>query len=592
MAEEAVTPEEAFSNSFRKEMGFEIVEKADGTADARVEATGYAVGEGVIRAISNGLFRRGFRQAVTEMKTLLPADLRQAASFGLTGAEAASLLEELIPHVESRGIQMAARRLDAYEWLWMIRRLPLQYRWKPQGAVNLRSIMSCLALGQATQRAEIPPDGILKVTTRRAESVAFLMGFSDALSELMKALRWVGKGGMFKVDLQESQVGSEGSPELLASLVEYDRRVAETVDLGVWGLPFRDIMEAAEGGVASDGPLSLVMARRVAKWSSSEVAPDNRLERYMLTHSDLDEFFDLVGSVKGLMPEDLSEETPPLLVLSRALRLLIEKGHLNVSSALQTGYSVHSGSFRTRGDFGEAIQEGIRWVEERYSIPGIAGDKPSVLDRLAGMRPSTSPMKLGPFFFNGPNACVVDWHAASSRLFASLRFPSVSGEAGKAKGEAFEAIVQGAIAKTPCRPATWIEALVNRQLKRDRSVIGEFDAAATLPDSSIHFLVSCKSYPFSEAYERGEHRAVRNLDEKLSKDAFRIMELVLDLRDNPRGDNYEVPEGQALMPVLVVPRLIYTSWTGNQQPLADWAPPLLCSMGEFISYLRGFELES
>ena len=119
---------------------------------------------------------------------------------------------------------------------------------------------------------------------------------------------------------------------------------------------------------------------------------------------------------------------------------------------------------------------------------------------------------------------------------------------------------------------------------------GEFDAAATIPGSSINFLVSCKSYPFTEAYERGEHRAVRNLDEKLTKDAFRIMEFVLDLKDHPTGENYVVPDGQALMPVLVTPRLMYTSWSGCQQPLAEWAPPLLCSMGEFISYLRGVEV--
>jgi len=590
MVEEPVSAKDAFSNSFRRELGFEIVEKADGTADARVEATGFAVGEGVIRAISSGLFRRGYRQAVKEIVPVLPADLRQGGVFGLTGAEAAGLLEELIPHVERRGSRMAARRMAAYEWLWLIRRLPLQYRWKPQGAANLRSIMSCLALGEADQRPEIPPEGIFKVTNRRAESVAFLMGFADALSELMKALRWVGKGGMFKVDPKEFRIASEGSPELSASLLEYDKRVAETVDLGVWGLPFRDLMEAAEGGRESAGPLSVVMARRAAKWSSPEVNHDNRLERYMLTHSDLDEFFDLVGSVKGLLPEDLSEETPPLLVLSRALSHLIDKGWLNVSSTLQTGYSVHSGSLRSRGDFGEAIQEGLAWVEDRYANPGIAGDRMSVFDRLAAMRPSVSPMKLGPLFFEGPNGCVVDWHAASSRLLASLRFPAVSGEAGKAKGEAFEAIVQGAIAKTPCRPASWLEKLVNRQLKRDGSVIGEFDAAATLPGSAIHFLVSCKSYPFSEAYERGEHRAVRNLDEKLTKDAIRIMELVLDLRENRKGENYEVPEGEALMPVLVVPRLIYTSWAVTQRPLADWAPPLLCSMGEFISFLRGLEV--
>ena len=114
------------------------------------------------------------------------------------------------------------------------------------------------------------------------------------------------------------------------------------------------------------------------------------------------------------------------------------------------------------------------------------------------------------------------------------------------------------------------------------------DAAASLPGGRTHLIISCKSYPYSAACERGEFGEVRNIAVKLHTDARSALLFVHRLGELELRARYSIPKEAVLVPVVVTPRIMYRNEaTCSERVLPEiWAPRLGSGFGELVGLLQ------
>ena len=153
--------------------------------------------------------------------------------------------------------------------------------------------------------------------------------------------------------------------------------------------------------------------------------------------------------------------------------------------------------------------------------------------------------------------------------------------------------MRAAVNQTACAPAEWLAQLLGRHLTFERKNLSEIDAAATLPGGKVHLVISCKSYLFTEEYERGDFNVVRNVNERLLKDIEKWMDFVNTLNTHRVGDNYRIPDDAYLVPIVVTPRVLFIEDDVSSIRVLndDWGPRIVSSVGELISILSGWAPE-
>lgn len=582
------SPEEA-AERMSAELGTEVFTTPDGERALRTEGTSLAVLKAVAGAMSRGAFTNGYGKAVDVIREpfsdLLPADV---GTYESSGQDAAERLSEAIDAAAEEGYRIFGRELSRYEWLWMIRRLPLRHGWTPEGANTIRIMMSTLALSSNRTPGSFPPDGIIDVSRHQAVRLTYLLGYTEALGQLMRAYRWVCKGGTVRINFQGKSINVEKDKFLRETLKLYDKRAYEGASWGGFGVPFSNLA----GIRPFEAPLSkhevlLVFPRREGKWSSNR--PDAALARYADAAVDLKEFLTLLELPSS--PDTISErpELFSLAALLRSMALLIERGHLEGEAVRFVGYSVHGGSPEKREDLVPALSDGLQWAREALSNSNGPGSVEELVRELQSCAASMSPLYAAPVLFSIEDGFIADWHAASARFMANLRLTSEGGEFASLRGPVFEQWVQEQIAETGREPPSWLASLVNRQLAVDGEVIGEFDAAATLPGGQTHYLIECKSYVYSDEYEVGSHATIRNIDERLTSAADRIVGLAVQMMERGEGDNWTVPEGHVFLPLVLTPRVMYSSSTlcWKRCPDTEWGLRLVSSASEFLNLMDG-----
>jgi hypothetical protein len=148
-------------------------------------------------------------------------------------------------------------------------------------------------------------------------------------------------------------------------------------------------------------------------------------------------------------------------------------------------------------------------------------------------------------------ATLVDVRGATDLLFDSMRRSIAGGADVNQWAETFESQVQAIINGSSWRPPTDIAELIGRTLRISGDAITDVDAVGTFGDTLL--LVSCKSFAYTEALDRGEYRPVRNLETHVT-DSLEAWNLVLRrLRDSPTGDNYDLSRFQTTLGVVVYP---------------------------------------
>ncbi len=569
-------------------LGRAVTTTPDGTSKILAEETSEAVLAAFTKACVRGEEQRGYRRILDILRNQLPPSRRRASELSLTDAPGASLLLTTAAAAFAEGTHHFSLQFPPYEWLWMIRRLPLRAWTSDTGLLAQGLTMSSLALGTNRQAGTLFPRGVVPVTKQHASHLAFLSGFARAMGDLRIGARWIGKGGSCRISFDEPSIVGEGDDSLSALLVDYDHRVHHQGSWGGLGVHTPEIASVSD--TSAPGSILLTVLLLTPKWTGDH--PTMVIQRYHEHFVELEAEFELIAeeSVQKASPE--FEDLAALLALLLSYRHIAQVAPVTARNVRSVGYSIHAGVGRGEGDspIEVALRSGLSLASSR--LPMVPADGPGLWRRLKFLGPTLVPRRPGPVLFNiTPDVIAIDWHAASLRFLDVFQYPSITGDVANRRSRAFEDSVRKAIMESACPPQKWLEGLIGRHLRltdTDRP-FAEFDAAASLPGSPHHLLVFCKSYPYTDRYERGEHATVRNVAEKLADDAHHALSVVSKLMENRTGANYVIPSEAILFPVVVTPRPMFARDPVCFKRLIDpgQGPRLVDGVGGLLGFLEG-----
>jgi hypothetical protein len=217
--------------------------------------------------------------------------------------------------------------------------------------------------------------------------------------------------------------------------------------------------------------------------------------------------------------------------------------------------------------------------------PGVSfGSPEEIVSRLTWSAVSIWPASLGPAIrLAGNELLFEDLYAASARLGDALARPLLTGEPGNAWSKHFEATIQAAINASPWRPPPSIVALRGKHLRFAGNQITDIDAIGQQDDRLL--LVSCKCRPFSDLWNKGEPKTVRNEASVVDSAVVEWADRMNKLRKMPRGDNYDFSDYRQIIGVVVFPS---PPWSPTGSSVAEVLPGLRVAAGanEFGAWIR------
>jgi hypothetical protein len=184
-------------------------------------------------------------------------------------------------------------------------------------------------------------------------------------------------------------------------------------------------------------------------------------------------------------------------------------------------------------------------------VPRSAAQVIEVMDQLQGsVWPPVPGSPLRPV--NAGRHVIVDLEGATRLLSHLLARPPLEGKEANDWSGHFEEHVQAVVDRGPLAPAAHIRMLRGRTLRLHGSSITDIDALGTLGTDAL-LLLSCKSVPYSSAYDRGEYRTVRNVSTSAVVALTRWQELIGLVSEHRHGDNYDFTEFNRILGVVVMP---------------------------------------
>ena len=186
------------------------------------------------------------------------------------------------------------------------------------------------------------------------------------------------------------------------------------------------------------------------------------------------------------------------------------------------------------------------------------GSATEVFDRLIAAPVSVWPPSAPPLRVEG-ETCFVDLVSTTLAMTDAVARPPVSGSTANVWSEHFERSVQAAIDETPWRPSAPIAMLRGRPLRRDGRWLTDIDAIGERAGSLL--VVSCKGVPFSAAFDRGEHRVIRNFAEHVEGSVAAWRDVVADLDRGRAGENFDFSGYRRIVGVVVYPHIPWTTST-------------------------------
>jgi hypothetical protein len=236
----------------------------------------------------------------------------------------------------------------------------------------------------------------------------------------------------------------------------------------------------------------------------------------------------------------------------------------------------------------DAIQPHIREFsgDLREIMPeSIPADANAVIANVKAIEGSTWPLTRGPIIRTAGAQTAIDLHAAFYRLSEMVTIPgNGGGNLVNARAVHFENYVQAEIDRTAWAAKSPLQKFRQKTLRLNGNSITDIDAIAMHGTKLL--LVSCKSVPYTAAYERGDYGTVRNVRTNAEHADRDWQEIVNKLRQNPRGDNYNF-EGYELHGVVCAPFVVFVHREQTRIILSvkDRTLRAVCSVSELVDFL-------
>jgi hypothetical protein len=505
--------------------------------------------------------------------------------------EATPLLNEHRKRIEQHAVRLA----NAYgpiQWLWYLRRLP-PYIFGGRLATTLpynsalADLITALAPARGAafeheRRVRYPLD------VRTAPTLYGFCATVRYLSQVHAALRWAGKGAFFRRD-EAAYLPLDWAPDadLERDVEWYDQRV----ELGSrifshWGTLISDVDIEHEVPVpivarmdprVIEAPLSLDARSRTPLELGSVEAQFAVKALYLSRLASIDADPRVVdtkwrqpwlGGLLALMSGAL------VFALQTRGRVfgLFERGYIidtksEISSALQATLLVF-----------KRIVVGNHWPA--LQVPASPGQ---LLSQIGAIPIILHPLSAPPVVRREGRLLCVDLASATKAVQKSINLDGPGGELVNARGAHFESAVQDILDASRWKPSEPIRALRGRTLTVGGAPLTDIDAVGQLGDELL--LVSCKSRVYSEEYDAGSYRIVRNRASDI-EDSVRAWDArIAALKGNPRGDNYDFSKYRVFGVVCTATPVFVRDGVATR--LVERDLPAACSIRELEQWAGG-----
>ncbi|MGW0886329.1 hypothetical protein [Streptomyces sp. NPDC002671] len=462
-------------------------------------------------------------------------------------------------HIEAR-ITAMTQSYPPIQWLWYLRRLPDLFDGRlPTTGPSDRALMGLMA---ATSTKTCPQLPVVKgeiafpVTDGVVRRVLRLCAMTIVLSEVHSATRRAGKGISFRAAAQGLPQGIP-DPDIEQAIELYDQRVAQGED-GLLASGTRVLSPDHNVG----DPAPLITIAELPSWRELPAFRGPLKDNTWLRARG--RFVPEQMSIAAL-PQILAQARPQeawwrpafpaLLALLQALHWYMwEFTGVGGLSAIRYGYLTLP--HRVLEEVLDDVLPVLRGQFETW-FPGAAPSSArQVIADLEALPITLWPNEPGPVLHHAGDDVLVDFAAATRHLMQMCTIASPGGgPLPNARADHFEHAVQGLIDASAWKPGPGLERGMRPDPYGD-GPITDLDAVGEKDGTLL--VVSCKSIPYTAAYDAGEYGAVRNVSSTVDKAIDKWHEVVETLTTQPVGQNYDFSRFERIVGVVCIPHVPYT----------------------------------
>jgi hypothetical protein len=437
---------------------------------------------------------------------------------GADEAAAAQYLELARRTIEDELIAQALH-YTSLQWLFYLRCVPGNW-WTGQlktTAVYDAALAEIISGKSTKSSSGNIPD--FSVNAEIANAVATFCAGTICLSHIHTNLRWFAKGA--SINFAGKALGSaEPTPELRNAVTLYDSRVE--VDQGlVFSRTGLGSAENVKGDCISWIPV-------VPKMSPEMPSKYGYPVRFALDYRCLDELAKFNRAMDDAGCPWWENESGLLIAFLNQTIELIRKRRVEV---LRCGCL-----FPTREFVRSASAENVAAARKIANAVFPGTRTPNTIEKIiravGNLEGNTWPMVQGPPVRTDGDVVCLDLYSASMRLNQTASLKAAGGKLGGLKGPELERSVQSLIDDSPwaLSPAMR-EILVGKKPRRGGQDLTDLDAVGS--KDGVLLLVSCKSRPYSAAYDMGERNLVKQVEQDVLAALKQWTEKTDYMRDNP-----------------------------------------------------------
>lgn len=441
--------------------------------------------------------------------------------------EAAHNLQEALPLAEERARAVLIRAsselerrvldlvgtLSTYEWIWLLRRLPLEtipHRidstppYVVRVAQTLASRSRMLCVGTNRKNGSI----YFTVDKGKISRLRQLVAAAICIQRVHAMVRLVGKGAQL--------TQSSGSVNCIFA----DPSIQPAIDLFDRRARLGDHFLSAVGIIDSEQKMRTEPRSANADPLSSTIwLPTNT----NLLRSDEPRFIPQIINIDLLMRlTDLTdtryEDIIDLLVILDSILSAASRDLPSLVNLYRVGYAVVSRRDLKRF-VGRSISRlrkaGIMEAHGEFDVGHFTALK--VIERLRKSEAELLPLSSSQALIDIGQNAMLDGYSATARLKTILEVGNHGGEPSNIRAAIFEQLIQQTIDQSPCRPRGYLRNLIGRTVSDELGHITDIDCIAET--SEFVLMIDCKSKVRSRAFECGEYLSVRNIRTALEKAA-------------------------------------------------------------------------
>jgi hypothetical protein len=219
----------------------------------------------------------------------------------------------------------------------------------------------------------------------------------------------------------------------------------------------------------------------------------------------------------------------------------------------------------------------------------LATEPDQVLALLDGLPAACWPVTAPPVLHHAGPDIVIDLHAAGRHLITLCTIaPEDQGALVNIRAEHFEQTVQNLVDRSPWKPSNRAPRRGLEPRPHGRDTLTDLDAVAEHDDTLL--LISCKSRPYTGAYDSGDYRTVRNSVSLIEESVTKWQQVIDYLTQHPQGRNYDLSHYRRILGVICLPHTPYTPLGKATQVVSTNATGKIlrqaCSFNELAAWLN------